>query len=567
MNRRTFVKLSTAALCACPAVGAVALQHAISPKPEWLQKLIQVNDQRLKALQAYRVADEKSPAFGGFLDGTDIPNPHSTVGFIRTAICALVSEESEFYKSKQIKTETEQALTYLLKIQHADGTLDLLSTNFHSTPDTGFIVKWTAPLHTLLRQADAVFFEPTLGLLQTFLKRAGESLIVGGIHTPNHRWVVSAALGALYQLWPDVRYAQRAEQWLAEHIDMDEDGQYNERSTYIYSPLTNRVLITIARTLNKPELYEYVRKNLAMTLYYIHPNGEVVTEASGRQDKAAVGNMDGYYYAYRYMALRDSDGTFAAMCREIEQTVLDKVAGHLSYFLEDQTLWRELPAAKKLPVNYVRTFPRSGLVRIRRNEWDATLISNNPVWLTFHKGNAILQGMRVAASFFGKGQFETETITQQGTDWLMTRRLEGPYYQPLSKEKIRDDGDWEKMPRSGRKQSEVQVMTTTIVIRERGNGLEIDLKLEGTDGVPVALELIFREGTFKGVQSLGTGKEVFLLPDNSTGTCTVGSHTLTFGPGRAAHKAVQLRGALPAMNAPTVYLTGFTPFIHTLRIS
>jgi len=28
-----------------------------------------------------------------------------------------------------------------------------------------------------------------------------------------------------------------------------------------------------------------------------------------------------------------------------------------------------------------------------------------------------------------------------------------------------------------------------------------------------------------------------------------------------------LRGALPAMDAPTVYLTGFTPFRHILKLS
>jgi hypothetical protein len=33
------------------------------------------------------------------------------------------------------------------------------------------------------------------------------------------------------------------------------------------------------------------------------------------------------------------------------------------------------------------------------------------------------------------------------------------------------------------------------------------------------------------------------------------------------HKNTQLRGALPMMDAPTVYLTGFTPFKHTLIIS
>src|SRR5690606_20506159 len=116
------------------------------------------------------------------------------------------------------------------------------------------------------------------------LVRAGEALSTRGIHTPNHRWVVCAALAQLYTLWQHPSYLKRIDEWLFEKIDMDPDGQYNEKSTFIYSSLSNRVLILIAKGANKPELLDYVRRNLDMTQYYVHPNGEVVTDASGRQD-------------------------------------------------------------------------------------------------------------------------------------------------------------------------------------------------------------------------------------------------------------------------------------------
>ena len=62
-------------------------------------------------------------------------------------------------------------------------------------------------------------------------------------------------------------------------------------------------------------------------------------------------------------------------------------------------------------------------------------------------------------------------------------------------------------------------------------------------------------------------KDTFLLKTDEVGTYTLKNDTLTFGPGLAKHKGVLLRGALPRMSAPTVYLTGFTPFKHTIRIS
>ncbi|GAB3335417.1 hypothetical protein GCM10027299_44380 [Larkinella ripae] len=571
MNRRTFVCLGTATFCSLPALttATLARSFAIAPqaKPGWLIDTIKANDEQIGKVRANRVKETGSPAFGGFKDADDIPNAQSTADFVRRSCCALSCPESTFYRSKELLGETGLALQYLLKLQHSDGTIDLPMTNFHSTPDTGFIVKRLTTAYSLLDRSGTPGAEPVLASLKTFLQRAGDALAVGGIHTPNHRWVVSAALTKLNTLWPDKRYVNRIEQWLGEHIDMDADGQYNERSTLIYSPLTDRLLITIAKGMNKPELLEYVRRNLAMMLYYIHPNGEVVTDASGRQDKAGIGTLEGYYYAARYMALQDKNGELAALCRQIEKTVLNKGVHFLDYFLDDPGFWNELPASKPLPTSYVKPFPHSGLVRIRRGNWDATILKTNPVWLTFSKGEAVLQGIRLSASFFGKGQFQTEKIEQQGDSWVLTQSLKGPYYQPVAKSDIDPAGDWEKMPHAKRKHSEIQEYEAKVTIRETGSGMEAQIQITGTEHVPVSLELIFRPGgNLAGVTKHLTRANAHLLSAES-GSYTAGKDTITFGPGKALHKNVVLRGALLPMDAPTVYLTGFTPFQHTIRFS
>jgi hypothetical protein len=255
------------------------------------------------------------------------------------------------------------------------------------------------------------------------------------------------------------------------------------------------------------------------------------------------------------------------MCRLIEKTAGMKTAAFLDYFLTDPSIWQELPASKPVPVDYVKTFPNSGLVRIRRNQRDSTLIANNPVWFTFMKGNAVLQGMRFASSFFGKGQFQTEKLVQKGNSWELTQKLEGPYYQPYPKDAIAPDGDWEKMPRTNRTQSEVQILETRITIRETADGMEVEVTTSGTERVPAALELIFRPGgELKGVAKLDNTKDSWLLKEG-TGTYRFGEDTVSFGPGLALHKNIVLRGALPAMDAPSVYLTGFTPFHHIIRFS
>lgn len=568
MKRRNFVAMGATSLCALPFVGFGKFQQKTATKPAWLLEWIKIHDQQLPNFKKLKVTDPKHKYVGGYMDDVEIPNPHTTSGFIAKACMLISCSESAFFQSSEVLKEVEAAAKAMLKFQHTDGTIDLLATNFHSTPDTAFVLENIVPAYKFLKQSNTKGSENTLELLQKFLKNAGEGLIVGGIHTPNHRWVVSAALTKLNELFPDKRYLNRTDQWLAEHIDLDPDGQYTEKSTNSYSPIVNRSLIIMAKGLNKPELLEPVFKNLEMTLYYVHPNGEVVTEASNRQDKGTIGNMSKYYYCYRFMALQKNNGEMAAMARQIEKTsTKEQLAGYLDYFLEDPTLWKELPADKPLPVSYAKAFPFSGVARIRRGNWDSTILSNNTSWLTFHKGNAVLQAMRVAASFFGKGQFQSEKIEQQGDTWVLTKSLEGPYYQPLDKDKISPDGDLDKMPRTLRKQSEIQKIETIVKVKEANNGLEIEINMSGTEGVPVSLELIFRAGgTFSGVTKLPTKENAYLF-SGEKGSYTVGGDSINFSSGKVEHKNVQLRGAFPAMDAPTVYLTGFTPFRHILKLS
>lgn len=566
MQRRTFVHLGATALSTLPLQGFAAVDFNAT-KPQWIVDLIKLNDQGFESLFAAQVVDSSKQTYGAIKDGDSIPNVQSTGHFVSKSAIALANMESKFYQSVDLLKKVDLAAQYLLKAQHNDGTIDLLSTNFHSPPDTAFSVEKLAPAYTFIKTSKTKGAEPVLNNLKTFLQRAGESLIVGGIHTPNHRWVVSAALTKLNELWPDPRYVKRAEQWLLEHIDLDPDGQYTEKSTGGYTPLVNRVLIIMANGLKKPEILDAVRKNLNMTLYYVHPNGEVVTEASNRQDKGTIGTLENYYFSYRYLALLDNNGQYAAMCRLIEKSCFPKMVSALDAYLENPALWKELPADQALPTSYARAFPHSGVARIRRGNWDATILSNNPGFVTFQKGKAVLQGLRIAASFFGKGQFQAAEIKQEGNAWILSNQLDGPYYQPYPSDQIDPMGDLSKMPRTNRQKSEVQHLNYTVKISEIEGGIAVDFDLQGTEGVPVSLELIFRPGgTLGDVEALAAKPKAYELSGKS-GTYTQDGDVIHFGPGQVEHHAVQLRGALPPMDAPTVYVTGFTPFRHRITLT
>ncbi len=571
MHRRNFIGLGTGSLAMMPFLQANAFKgdqyFSAEDKPTCLLHLIKNNDEVVRSYAPSKITDRSNPHYGAYLDGNLYTNPLHTGGFLINACCAIACKESSLYRSTSLLTDIEDAGKGLLSLQHSDGTVDLLDTNFHSTPDTAFLVKRLTPPYVLFRDQKIPGSERALSLIEQFLKRAGEALIVGGLHTPNHRWVVCAALTSLFEQWPDQRYLNRINEWLAEHIDLDPDGQYTEKSTGGYSAIIDRVLITIAIGLKKPELLDPVRKNLSMMRYYLHPNGEVVTEASNRQDKGTIGHLDGYYFALRYMAITDTNGEFAAMCRMIEEKHLDKLYSYLGYFRTTPITWKPLPAARPLPSNYAMAFPYSGVVRIRRNAWDCTLLSNNPGFLTFHKKNVVLQGMRLAGSFFGKGQFQSTEIKKEGNSWILQSKIEGVYYQPYPKEQIPPDGNWDKMPKLNRKQSEIQQYETLVRLTEKEMGIEVDIEIKGTDRVPVALEMIFRRGgSFFGAEPHPYKTDAYLFGGDKA-TYTMGGETISFGPGKALHRNVQLRGALPAMDAPAAFITGFTPFKHTLLLS
>jgi hypothetical protein len=257
-------------------------------------------------------------------------------------------------------------------------------------------------------------------------------------------------------------------------------------------------------------------------------------------------------------------------------------------------LQEALPAGTPPPTDYEKLFTTSQLLRIRRGNNTTTLFggvdwpliiasgrSDNPNIYAYRKGNAVLKYLRVSSNFFNTGYFYSEGIRKEGNSYVLHKKLDVPYYQPLPQGLRKKDGDyklspsidgrfWNKMDYSNRTVSNVKTLETTMHFAELNGENELTIDVRGQAGVPVTIELCFAPGgTLSGVTPAAGGNS-FLEKGN--GQYEYGGDTIRFGPGAVAHKSITgLEGERYSTHFGSlrtegmyVYLTGITPFQHKL---
>tara|TARA_B100001175_G_C19501252_1_gene638197 strand:- start:29 stop:1753 length:1725 start_codon:yes stop_codon:yes gene_type:complete len=535
---------------------------------ELLKKLSTINDTKIEPLLLKQISDPSSRWDGGVKDIYEVPHAHATMNFVIKLCSAYSSPFSRFYLSDKLKEAVTKAMKCIVKVQHEDGTIDLHSTNFHSTPDTAFFVNYLSPVYVTLKNLNQARLGYLISCFEIFLKKASKCLLIGGAHTANHRWVICSALARINSFFPSPALIQRINVWLNEGIDLDPDGQYSERSVGDYSPACNEMFITMGHLMNRNDLLEVARKNLDMTLYYIQPGGEVLTDASGRQDSDKISDVAGYYYSYLYFSHRDKNPVYVAVCDFMENNLRHKLTRFIPYLLENQSLRNKRVSAIQFPDRYFKRFKYSGVFRIRQSNFDVSIIENNPTFLSLIKGSAVLQSLRLGSTFFGsRGQFTAENAEVNNNQIILTKSVKHGYFQPFPKEKIIGDGVYSKMPREQRTLSEPQVINYKITITTLDQKIKIAIEVTGTLHVLVSLEMNFRKGgKLSGVISDQNRSDSYFLKEG-WGTYTKDDSVITFGPGKIEHQWGTMRGMHEKPHGNTVYINGHTPFKHILEIN
>ncbi|GAA1135683.1 hypothetical protein GCM10009630_38190 [Kribbella jejuensis] len=579
MLRRTFLtgSLTTVALGALHPAAARAEVTAVDD--DFLNLLTEANRKQIPIV------------LGNYQNASD--SVRTVARKARRLVSGYVWGRSSYHHDASLLGPLTWLIEQLAVRQHEDGLYDV--GNLHSPPDSAFAIQDVCMLYALL---DADGQASTAGLrttLASVIKKAGPALAAGGVHTPNHRWEVSAALARANHLFPDRRYVARIEDWLDEGIDATPDGIYGERSSTYAAEVTNPCLLTIAWLRAKPALLEYVRRNLDVTLYLLEPNGEVDTTASRRQDQKGGREVWWYLTQFRELALHTGDGRFTTVAKSIEARGTGELGDFLAEVLERPELSANLPAATPAPADFIQHYPSQASVRIRRDDRTATIfggtdfhdipvissgLSTNPTFFKLRTGSAILDSVRLSPQFFSTGHFRSDGLRRTAPNtFKLQQEVKVPYHLPLPKRYRRADGRYALTP-EGRfyasmdfphRPKQYRTLRTEVTIVELTNGFDLTFDFTG-DETAYAIELCFRPGgTLTGVDPLDAPGNYQLA--SGTGTYKVGADQITFGPGNGptrvpmdpGERYTYLGGNLTP-DGLRVYLTGRTPGHQLLQL-
>lgn len=595
INRKTFLKQSV-------GLGAMAtlfpfsstLLSNVEPSNQsdtLFKRLVQANDGQVAH---FIEAMERESQQGGNFRG---------VGRVFTVLAAaFCAPSSKYYQSDNVAGHLDRLSQFLLDQQGEDGTMNF--GNLQSPPDTGFLLENMCAAVWVLEQNRSRTLKAIKEKVKTFILKAAEALVTGGVHTANHRWVICAALAQINDLYPNSRYVTRIDQWLNEGVYIDADGHFAERSRN-YSIVIDRALISVSRLLNRPELLVPVKKNLEMTYYYMEPNGELVTNDSRRQDQFSTRSIMSYYLAYRFMAIHQSDAQLAGIAKVIEglEGFEEAVIKHsLIDFMYIPLLQKELPNIETPPVRYEKLFSTTDLARIREGNSTLTLFggvdwpliiasgrSTSANFFAYRKGEAIMKYMRMSAAFFSTGYFRSEGLRKVGDSYVLYKKMVAPYYQPLPEAKQNKAGEykhsqstdgrfWNLMDFENRPVSNVQTLEYEVTMKRVGMRVMLSFSVTGVDNIPVTLEMCFAEGgKFENLSPAGDSKgqlgENYFL-DQDSGRYRYGNDTIQLGPGLKEHSRItRLDGEMYSSHFGSLrtdgmfaYVTGNTPFKYTLTL-
>lgn len=537
-------------------------------------EFVRRNEQVIKRELSKTVTDKDNTLFGGVYDVDGIIEPNHVIGNLLNFTSAYFCEDSTYYKDNNIYDALMASYKYIDKVQREDGTIDFLRSNFFAAP--GFEMHSLGRAYKIMDKYAKTSKE--LELKQNHfntLKAIARGLYNGGFHTPNHRWVDAAGLSLAYNITNEEYLKEKALKYLAEGIDIDENGDFTERSPGIYNAVNDNALFIVAEELDKPELYEHIDKNMKLIYSYLEPDGSIFTQNSTRQDKgeAETGRAfypTNYYHIYLKGALVFNNKQYAKFADTIiKEAIRDGRAlpNVLWMYLIEDNLKEATFEFVDIPTIYEKFYDTTNIVRRRNNDFSVSLLGNNANFIFIQKGKLRCYA-RMSASFFAVAQFRASKIIKTDIGYQMSFTAHGSYKKPFDNPP--KTSDWRKMDHSKRAIVNEVELTYIVNFTMLENGVQIHVITKGCDRVPMKIEFCFSPNS----KIFGDGYIIHGTPGGylnaAKGNIKVvsGEDTISIGPAFSKHDyTYNLRGSVSkSRNDFTIYFTEFTNIDKTIDI-
>lgn len=549
------------------------------------QHLVDSTQKRVEDFLRLQVKDDQR-ADRGRMDSEMIEGK-PTIYLLTDALCLYFCRESTFYKEPAIFEAVKAGVGFVERWQREDGSLDFPSCNFYSAPDTAFCFRRLYGAWEILRKYGKTAAEKELE--ERYLRllwRCAPILLQGGFHTPNHRWAVTAALLCLAKLVEENgvpgaapadamakrlagQLKARAGQYLAEGIDGDSDGEYAERSTGNYNAVVDKSLILAYEMTGDESFLGYVERNLRMMLYYFDGDDTIFTQNSTRQDQGKALYPDQYFYLYTYMADRTGSPLFDAAAHKIiadNRKRGDLAPDAMYIFMIYERLRAYAFKGYGYLEEYRKFFAGSQVLRVKKKDYCYSVLHQKASFL-FLKFGALPVGVRIGEAYCDTRSFIPQHMELKEDGCVLLASAQGWYYQPFSRPQ--GTSDWWKMDHSQRERIVTSSLDVTVTVRELDCGLEITVKAEGLDRLPLRVELdvpagsVLENDTFR----LTAGKgESLILRDGMLRLCH-GTQRLLIGPGYGIHAfSGHYSGEEKNTEGYSIFLNDYTPYERTFRI-
>ena len=180
--------------------------------------------------------------------------------------------------------------------------------------------------------------------------------------------------------------------------------------------------------------------------------------------------------------------------------------------------------------------------------------------------------MTIYANLCDRRNFLADSLEQTASGYRMKAHAAGWYYLPFPEDQLPGTSDWWAMDNPNtRPRIEGLPLDTTLEIVKRPDGVDVHIKTEGIDQLPLRAEFSFLPGgyvrTERFLQHAKPGESINVL-GGMVEACGPGGETITIGPAFGAHDVTnRMGGAYPLSDRHyTVYFTDYTPVERVIKI-